>query len=330
MFGAGINDAESESLHFEIDFSTAADFSAIVGALDSSDSQADWEYYNGTSLVAFPSGGLASGDQSVETGLVAGTWTGAADGTLYYMRRRPWDGTSYGAYRIAFDTYPTEVGGTNLPINITGNPVYDGADPLHFTIDFSTTIGFGSPTNFDSSGSQTNWSYWNGTSILAMPAGGLEVAYQDTEFGWVGYNWTGATANTVYYVRYKPNGGSYRARVFKSRKHGETIIPVNLYGNTIVDGVNPLHFQVDFSLNADFSSATSFDTTTAQTDWYYFDGTVFQNFSSGGLATGNQNNDTGCVAFVWSGATYGEVYYLRYRSWDGSSYSNYRTRKVYT
>jgi len=103
------------------------------------------------------------------------------------------------------------------------------------------------------------------------------------------------------------------AQLILSRKQGTTRIAVNLTGPVLVDGVYPLHFEIEYSLHPDFSSATSFHSLDSQDNWLYFNG-VFNPFPSTGLGLSDQSRDNSLVTHYFDTAVSRTRYYIRYRA----------------
>jgi hypothetical protein len=70
----------------------------------------------------------------------------------------------------------------------------------HFQLQLDTanTFSTGNLRTLDSSTSQTNWTYWNGSSWVAMPSDGLPIAYAGNE---VDYTVTSALSGATWYRR---------------------------------------------------------------------------------------------------------------------------------
>ena len=112
---------------------------------------------------------------------------------------------------------------------------------------------------------------------------------------------------------------------------GTNPIALNITGNVLVDpeGSN-LHFQVEFDTDTAFGSVDHAATTTvSQVAWDFWDGAQFDAFPSGGLVAAHQDADLGNVIYTWTDAPpQRTVYYVRYRSYDGAAWSDWRGRKL--
>jgi hypothetical protein len=97
---------------------------------------------------------------------------------------------------------------SKLVVQLKGDIAVDTNDPqnaLKFQIDASTVADFSSFIfQVDSSVSQTNWEFWDGTGFLALPLTGLVPAYQNSTFGLVTYTYdnAGYKGNEIY-LRYR-------------------------------------------------------------------------------------------------------------------------------
>jgi Concanavalin A-like lectin/glucanases superfamily len=70
----------------------------------------------------------------------------------------------------------------------------------HFQLQLDTAATFdsGNLRTLDSSASQTNWTYWNGSTWVAIPSDGLPIAYAGNE---VDYTVTSALSGSTWYRR---------------------------------------------------------------------------------------------------------------------------------
>ena len=85
-----------------------------------------------------------------------------------------------------------------------------------------------------------------------------------------------------------------------------------------------LHFQVEWSGSADFSSATAYSTSSSQANWSYFNGTQYAAFPSAGIPdTAYGTDGLASVIFNPTDVVAGPVY-IRARAHDGADWSNYR------
>jgi hypothetical protein len=88
-----------------------------------------------------------------------------------------------------------------------------------------------------------------------------------------------------------------------------------------------LHFTLDVSTVNNFSNIEiSANSLLDQTNWEYWNGVSFQDLTSGGLIAAYQDEVYGNVTYTCP-VTSDVMYYVRYRSWDGFAYSNYKVEK---
>ena len=109
-------------------------------------------------------------------------------------------------------------GGGARPVvfNVTGQALA-GTGNLHYEAQLSLASDFSVLTaNLYTGTSQTNWYFWNGTSVQPFPAAGLPEAYRDAEFGLVAVHVPNLTGGTLYWARYRSFDGvdwsEYRVR----------------------------------------------------------------------------------------------------------------------
>lgn len=102
-----------------------------------------------------------------------------------------------------------------LVVQLKGDVIVDTNDPqqtLKFQVDATYSPIFDpEPTwifQADSSVSQTNWEFWNGTDFLQIDAAGLDPTYQDASVGLVTYTHDSAGfRNDEVYIRYRSGFG---------------------------------------------------------------------------------------------------------------------------
>ena len=91
---------------------------------------------------------------------------------------------------------------------------------------------------------------------------------------------------------------------------------------------DPLHFALDISTTPSFSSyELTANSYINQSNWQYFNNITYQPFVSVGLLSTYQNTTYGGVTYTWINVPRRQEYYIRYRSWDGTDYSNFKTEK---
>ena len=109
---------------------------------------------------------------------------------------------------------------------------------------------------------------------------------------------------------------------------GVVSIVVDMYGDVIVDPAsNNMYFATDIATDGDFTNIVySSCTTNSVTDWYYFNGDFVLAMPTNGISWPYQDISLGYVSHVWTNAARGTMYYVRYRSWNGTDWGCYRTR----
>jgi hypothetical protein len=115
--------------------------------------------------------------------------------------------------------------------------------------------------------------------------------------------------------------------MLRSRKEGHSTVPINITGSALGDG-NPSSFELHISPNPTFSNHHSYKTGEFGTSgtWMYFDGEIFTSLN-GTLSPSNQNQQSGCIAFLFDAGIPGSIYYARYRRWNGSQWTPYKIQK---
>jgi len=112
---------------------------------------------------------------------------------------------------------------------------------------------------------------------------------------------------------------------------GSALLPVHLLGDILVDpeGSN-LHFEVEIDISPDFASPEHVaSSSVSQVSWEYFTGVQFSQVPALGVVSNYQDSDYGCVLYTWTNAAAAQnVYYARYRSYDGTDYSDWRGRRI--
>ena len=92
-----------------------------------------------------------------------------------------------------------------------------------------------------------------------------------------------------------------------------------------------LHFQLDLSANADFSSPiVAWDTRVGQdgvTGWQVYTGTEFNDMPTSGISAGYYGQAV-VYTFQSSSISRGTVYFVRYRAHDGTDFGPYSGKKV--
>ena len=111
--GLAIYDADGSNLHFEVSYSTSADFSGVV-VTNTMQSQDNWFYFNGSIYAAFPSGGLTAIQQDATLGAVLYQVPLAIASTGIYVRARASDGVDWGDYVTSFGYGSVTVGRGSL------------------------------------------------------------------------------------------------------------------------------------------------------------------------------------------------------------------------
>ena len=95
--------------------------------------------------------------------------------------------------------------------------------------------------------------------------------------------------------------------------------------------IDQLHFQLDISANADFSSPiVAWDTRVGQdgvAGWQVYTGTEFDNMPTSGILAGYYGQ-TIAYTFQSSSISRGTVYFVRYRAHDGTDFGFYTGKKV--
>jgi len=101
---------------------------------------------------------------------------------------------------------------------------------------------------------------------------------------------------------------------------------VNIGGVTLydVDGSN-LHFEVEYSVSADFSASTIVSTTNSQDNWLFFNGTQYQAFPAIGLAPVYQDIALGSVLYKIPGDISTDGIFVRARAYDGTDWGDHNT-----
>jgi hypothetical protein len=99
--GLIVYDEEGDNLHLQVDYSTAPDFSNAVSAV-TTNSRANWLYFNGTSYHSFPSEGITMNQQDIMLGAVLYQIPADIASTGIYVRVRAYDGIDWGDYVTAF------------------------------------------------------------------------------------------------------------------------------------------------------------------------------------------------------------------------------------
>lgn len=78
------------------------------------------------------------------------------------------------------------------------SPASAVAQHFQLQLDTANTFDSGNLRTYDSSTSQANWTYWDGSAWQAMPSGGLLIAYAGNE---VDYTVTSALSGSTWYRR---------------------------------------------------------------------------------------------------------------------------------
>ena len=97
---------------------------------------------------------------------------------------------------------------SKIVLQLKGDIIVDtnvAQNALKFQIDASTVADFSSFVfQVDSSVSQTNWEFWDGSGFLALPLTGLAPTYQNSTFGLVTYTYENAGyKGEEIYLRYR-------------------------------------------------------------------------------------------------------------------------------
>jgi hypothetical protein len=163
--------------------------------------------------------GAASGSPSTTPVLSYGAWgppdlslcyaiAGATDvtsftGSTTLSATDPW-ATAGGQFNPAADTSPAWTTPADT-VSMSTTPDLKFTSPAsatnqHFQLQLDTAATFdtGNLRTLDSSTSQTNWTYWNGSSWVAIPSGGLPIAYAGNE---ACYTVTSALSGATWYRR---------------------------------------------------------------------------------------------------------------------------------
>ncbi|NCF80818.1 MAG: hypothetical protein GWP74_04325 [Proteobacteria bacterium] len=103
-------------------------------------------------------------------------------------------------------------------------------------------------------------------------------------------------------------------------------LQVNLTEPLVYDaeGSN-LQFEVQWSLNGDFSNAVTYATAESQTYWQYFNGTLYQDFPASGLPWAAYGTNGFASVVLSPPDPLSAPVYVRARLYDGVDWSDYRT-----
>ncbi len=106
-----------------------------------------------------------------------------------------------------------------------------------------------------------------------------------------------------------------------------TPLVVNLAGPILYEAAGGvLHFEIQWSANADFSDARSYSSATNTSGWYFYNGTGYQALPASGFESAFYyvHEGLGAVVFTVPDAVAADVY-VRARSYNGADWSDYRT-----
>lgn len=179
-----VTDNDDASLHAVVKVSPNSDLSGAA-VYRSKDSQTGWEYYDGTSWVAFPTGGVAKGSRvrfTPQANIPAtGSlyWSGAAqddwaEGYLAAARALTITLLPAPARVSPVNEYETHNSKVPFMLDLPAETAGGQVAAYHAKIRLSTVPGMVSPEVYSSAESQTGWEIYDPTTATwsPMPSGG--------------------------------------------------------------------------------------------------------------------------------------------------------------
>ncbi len=203
-------------------------------------------------------------------------------------------------------------------------------DALHLQLEVSENADFSDPAeSVDTSTSQANVEVYDGSGWGAFPAAGLGTPFYGSVVSVALQN---VQAETRYYLRYHWWDGTDYTDWLSATYPSHGIMPVSeppaapeiisLEIPTDSDD-HALHLQLELSANSDLSDPVeSIDTSVSQGNVELFDGTEWIAFPATGAGTPYYGLR---VAVTLVNLTSGQRYYLRFRWFDGTDYTDWNS-----